>query len=263
MRPRQRLAGIEVLCAAFEAQWREGHQPRIEDFQSSLPVEERRALLCKLLHIEWRSRETAGDPPRFEEYAGRFAQEVALVDAAWRRWRDVAPGRATPAASAAAADRAVLEGTLAKAQDGATVAPPRPAATGRLAGGEAQRGQAPATDGTLRLLIYDNQQLVCAEERHGPVELGRQCLGEEPPYSAVERAGQTRIIIAAIDDTSVSRRYVLCERVAGQVRITNLSDTRSINLTDHSRLKPGLKRLIDPKQMLVLGSRVVRFELPG
>lgn len=264
-RPRHSVAAMEALCDTFEAGWRQGLAPRIEDFQSSLPVEEYRALLCKMLHIEWRARHAARDAPQLSEYLERFGNEAALVEAAWRRWQASTPGRATAVASGLPVDARALRSTIAKSGVGADPAVARtgPRDRGAVECSAAAGGRESAMGQQLRLAIYWDQNLVFSVQVAEPVELGRQCAGEDPPFAVVRRGGQTRIIVAPIDDTSVSRRYVLCQLEAGQVRVTNLSDARSVNLSDASRVKPGQSRVIAPNVMLVLGERVVRFEPPA
>jgi WD40 repeat protein len=75
------LLHAEQVCRQFEAAWRRGGRPRIEDFLQSEPGSTLlgRFLLEELLLIELEYRRRAGEPPRLEEYQQRFPD----LDPAW------------------------------------------------------------------------------------------------------------------------------------------------------------------------------------
>src|SRR5262249_59505789 len=73
------LRHAEGVCRRFEAAWKAGQRPRIEDHLREAPEPERRALLRELIEVEVEYRQRAGEAPRAEEYQGRFPD----LDAAW------------------------------------------------------------------------------------------------------------------------------------------------------------------------------------
>jgi formylglycine-generating enzyme required for sulfatase activity/predicted Ser/Thr protein kinase len=71
---------LEPIRLRFEAAWRRGQQPRIEDFLAFLD-QDRRALLAELAHEDLVHRLRAGLPARVEDYLERFPELRA--DSAW------------------------------------------------------------------------------------------------------------------------------------------------------------------------------------
>src|SRR4051812_6086398 len=73
---------VDRACDVFEAAWRAGHRPRIEDYLAGAADPERPVLLGALLasELEWRCR--AGERPAPEEYLARFPAHAALVRSA-------------------------------------------------------------------------------------------------------------------------------------------------------------------------------------
>ncbi|MGO9919845.1 MAG: hypothetical protein ACLQIB_34775 [Isosphaeraceae bacterium] len=64
---------IDQACDRFEAAWRVGERPRIEDWLASgKAASERAALLRELLMVELCWRERNGERPDRHEYLGRF-----------------------------------------------------------------------------------------------------------------------------------------------------------------------------------------------
>src|SRR6516162_11365054 len=70
--PAPLLLHAEGVCRRFEAAWKAGGRPAIEDHLRGLPEPERHALLHELIEVEIEYRQRAGDVPRAEEYRGRF-----------------------------------------------------------------------------------------------------------------------------------------------------------------------------------------------
>ncbi len=62
----------EQECDRFEAAWKAGARPRIEDHLAAVPEPERPALLRELILLEVDYRRLAGDAPRAEELLDRF-----------------------------------------------------------------------------------------------------------------------------------------------------------------------------------------------
>jgi serine/threonine protein kinase/formylglycine-generating enzyme required for sulfatase activity len=70
--PRTLVHRAEGTCDRFEAAWKGGERPRIEDYLADVPEPERPDLLHDLILLEIDYRRLAGDPPRPEEYLARF-----------------------------------------------------------------------------------------------------------------------------------------------------------------------------------------------
>ncbi len=70
---------IDTLCDRFEAQWRSGARPRVEDFLAPLAAEQRTPLLRALLLVEIELRGAAGEPVLATEYAARFPEHGAVL----------------------------------------------------------------------------------------------------------------------------------------------------------------------------------------
>ncbi len=89
---------LERTIEAFEASWRAGGRPRIEDDLGALgPYRE--PLLLELVHTELEFRLKAGEPARVEEYLGRFpeladdrATVLGLIKTEWTLRGRVEPG---------------------------------------------------------------------------------------------------------------------------------------------------------------------------
>jgi serine/threonine protein kinase len=110
---------IEESCDGFEAAWRAGEKPRIEDYLANTAEPEYSELLRQLLALEIELRCTKGDKPAPEEYQGRFPKHCELIEAVFaeeRPWSTKPPSRgssdqstgpfiASPPSSDAEADR--------------------------------------------------------------------------------------------------------------------------------------------------------------
>jgi len=70
---------VDELCDRFEAAWREGRKPRIEDFLAETVDAPPSALLRELVALEVELRSKSGDPPRREDYLSRFPEEDELI----------------------------------------------------------------------------------------------------------------------------------------------------------------------------------------
>jgi serine/threonine-protein kinase len=113
-------ARIDALCDRFEADWRAGCRPPIEQALEAEPGPWRPELLRHLLAVELAYRRRAGEIPQPSEYRGRFPELADQVDRAFGATAggpvDLAPARhrcqeAHP--MAADADRHLLFGLLA------------------------------------------------------------------------------------------------------------------------------------------------------
>src|SRR5262249_26027356 len=74
---------VDAACDRFEAAWRGGQDPRIEDFLETAAERERPALLRALITLEVELRRGRGEHPTRGEYRDRFSGQSARVDAAF------------------------------------------------------------------------------------------------------------------------------------------------------------------------------------
>jgi serine/threonine protein kinase len=105
---------IDAACDRFEAAWRSGHDPRIEDVLAVVDAADRPALLRELLALELELHRGRGERVTPGDYLGRFPAEADAIDVAFG---EAASGarRASPRPSRSAADagRNLLLGLLA------------------------------------------------------------------------------------------------------------------------------------------------------
>jgi serine/threonine protein kinase len=74
---------VNAACERFEAAWRAGLAPRIEDELDRAPEPDRPALLTELLALELELRRDRGEHPTPREYHARFPGGAAAIDAAF------------------------------------------------------------------------------------------------------------------------------------------------------------------------------------
>jgi WD40 repeat protein len=70
---------VDQVCTAFEAAWKAGQRPRLEDFLPAGSDAERAAVLRELVPLDAEYRRRAGEQPQAEEYQRRFPG----LDPAW------------------------------------------------------------------------------------------------------------------------------------------------------------------------------------
>jgi WD40 repeat protein len=99
------LRHAEQVCRRFEAAWKAGGRPAIEDHLREAPEPERRALLRELIEVEVEYRQRAGEAPRAEDYRKRFPD----VDAAWLAGVLAAPPAGSPSPGVCVGDYELLE----------------------------------------------------------------------------------------------------------------------------------------------------------
>ena len=99
---------VEALCDRFEAAWKAGRRPRIEDDLGEVPEPVRAELLRGLLGVELAYRRRNGERPMPEEYRHRFPDHPAVIDTVL-----VAAPPIRAARPRAGADRDLLFGLLA------------------------------------------------------------------------------------------------------------------------------------------------------
>ncbi len=63
---------IDAVCYCFEKAWKEGKQPRLEDYLTDFAPEELPSLLSELVPLDADCRRRRGENPRRDEYLARF-----------------------------------------------------------------------------------------------------------------------------------------------------------------------------------------------
>jgi eukaryotic-like serine/threonine-protein kinase len=79
----EEAAYLDRSCDAFEAAWKAGQRPAIEQFMAEAPARVRKELLRELLELEVAYRRGGGEQPRLEEYWKRFPDyfgQVAIAE---------------------------------------------------------------------------------------------------------------------------------------------------------------------------------------
>src|SRR5262245_39715781 len=112
-----------------------------------------------------------------------------------------------------------------------------------------------------QLRIYEQQRLVHTAEGTGTIELGRQAVGEPGPFTEVHDSGVRRLVIARLDEDTVSRKHVRLEPLnETRLRLTNLSQKLPVVLSTGSEAAPGGAIEIPLPTMFVVGRRTIRLQ---
>jgi serine/threonine-protein kinase len=82
-RPARTFERVDEACDHFEAAWRAGAAPRIEDYLAAAREDERPALLGEQVALERELRRRRGERPGVEEYLARFPGHAGVVRAAF------------------------------------------------------------------------------------------------------------------------------------------------------------------------------------
>jgi tetratricopeptide (TPR) repeat protein len=75
------VEAVDAVCDRFEAAWKAGQRPRLEDYLAAVPESRRLALLRELLLLEVHHRRRLGETPRLDDYWTRFP----TLDSEWVR----------------------------------------------------------------------------------------------------------------------------------------------------------------------------------
>ena len=70
---------VEAVCDRFEAAWKAGRRPPIEDYLGEVPEASQTALVHELLVLELAYRRRAGETPHPDEYLRRFPEHAEVV----------------------------------------------------------------------------------------------------------------------------------------------------------------------------------------
>lgn len=88
----------------------------------------------------------------------------------------------------------------------------------------------------------------------GPVEIGRQNVGEPEPFHSFPSEGRTRLVIAPYHKTSVSRSNLVLEPLSNdRVRLTNTSSAVPITLGLRNKLVPWEETIKNLPVTLIIG----------
>jgi hypothetical protein len=74
---------VDALCDRFEAEWRAGRRPRLEDFLAPLPGSLRAPFLRGLLAVEIELRGARGESACPDEYRARFPDQAGAIGEAF------------------------------------------------------------------------------------------------------------------------------------------------------------------------------------
>ncbi len=107
---------IDAACDRFEAAWRDGQHPQIEDLLHLAADTERQALLRELITLEVELRRSRGEHAALGEYRDRFPGQTAVVDDALAE-TDLGPRKGQPTLIRKDASRGLLLGLLALQND--------------------------------------------------------------------------------------------------------------------------------------------------
>ncbi len=220
---------IDEACDRFEELLQRGDRPRIEGFLDAEPEPSRDSLLQALLDVELEYRRAWGEQPRADEYLARFPERRETVQAAF-------DGAAEPPLLAACSeDLRLLQMALVNA-------------SGRRAD---------------RLRVYYRGELVHTTLLCGVLELGRQRQGEAPPFAVIEGPETNRLVVAPLEETTVSRHHaMLLPEGDDAVRVTNLSQVNPILFPNGRRLQTGQSAAFPLTLEMTLGALFVRIDRP-
>ena len=118
---------IDEACDRFEAEWRAGRRPRIEDVLAVTGPEAGPGLLRELLALEVELRGRAGERPARDDYVARFPGAAEAIDAAFQAARTgpVGPGEPRSVADTEASPAGSPGGTETGTRDGSRGSPLR------------------------------------------------------------------------------------------------------------------------------------------
>jgi serine/threonine protein kinase len=82
--PATLVMALERACDRFEAAWKAGRRPRLEDYLGEMPEAGQPALVRELLLLDVALRRDRGERPTAEEYRARFPGHGDLIDEVFR-----------------------------------------------------------------------------------------------------------------------------------------------------------------------------------
>lgn len=220
---------IDQLCDRYEEALQAGDRPPLETLLDAVDPRHRASLLKALLEVDLEYRRVWGDDPAPEEYLLRFpAMEKAVLAA----FCDDADARSDVSPH----DLCLVEMVLSQV-------------SGRRAD---------------RLRIYYRGRLVHTALLSGQMEVGRQQQGEAPPFAMTTGDYGRRLVIAPLEETSVSRHHaILAPEGQNQIRVTNLSNVNPIVFANGRRLHFEESETLPRNLEMTLGAVFLRIDCPG
>jgi serine/threonine protein kinase len=82
--PHPLASPVEAVCHAFEAAWKAGQRPAIEDYLQDTPVSAHAALFRELLRLDLAYRGRGDEQRTLKEYHARFPDQADLIQAVFR-----------------------------------------------------------------------------------------------------------------------------------------------------------------------------------
>lgn len=126
---------------------------------------------------------------------------------------------------------------------------------------EATQQFAAVPAGEITLKVYRHRRLVYSTDLPYELKIDRQRMGDPEPYCRVASAGNERLIIAGVQEATVSREHARIERLpTGIICVTNGSDKRAISLDANNSVAPGHTCQVDLPALLNFGEKVIRLE---
>jgi serine/threonine protein kinase len=80
---RSKALRLDSICVGFEAIWKSGGRPKIEDFLKDVPEADRASTFRELLILELQWRKLKNERPTRDEYIARFSEHAGHVDDAF------------------------------------------------------------------------------------------------------------------------------------------------------------------------------------
>jgi adenylate cyclase len=112
-----------------------------------------------------------------------------------------------------------------------------------------------------QLRIYEQQRLVHTLDGEEAVVLGRQTVGEPGPFTVVRDGDLRRLVIARLDEDTVSRKHVRLDPLDdGRLRLSNLSQKLPVVLGTGAEVPPGGTSDLSLPAMVVIGRRTIRIQ---
>lgn len=219
------LRRIDAVCDRFEEALQAGSAPSLEDLVEAVPASQRPALLRALVDLELEYRRARGEEPTPEDYLTRFPHAPEAVLAAF----------ADDPEAPMPEDLCRLQMSLRRA-------------AGRRAD---------------RLRIYHQGALFHTAALTGPLELGRQMQGEAGPFALTHGRDELRLVIAPLEETTVSRRHAyVSPQEMGGLRVHNLSGVNPILFSGGRRLETGQSESFSLPLDMCLGAMFLRIDHP-